>query len=262
MKRLISLCLSSVLLSGAAFAAQPTQDTGAAVGQGQAQGQTATSEETSQPAVSQEGQTQGQVAQQGATEEAIAQPITAEERDLVYDVHANSINEIKLALTALTRPVSRDVRDFAWKMVNDHLKSEMMLSDISREYGLDFSSEKVVQDLKSRFDEGKQDIDMLDSVADADFEKAFIDHLKQRHDELLQKLDSAPADLANTHLGDFIKQAQDIVKGHEADIDRLTAEEMTGGTEQPSVDQPSTGSSVEQPVIKGETQLPADSTAG
>lgn len=232
MKRLISLCLSSVLLSGAALAVVPGQEGGQIIGQGQTTQTTQTTQtpEMNRP-TNETANVEGQTAQQGAPDEVASQQVSAEERSLVLTVHAANLGEIKASLIAFTRPVSQEVRDFAWKIINDHLQNDHMLQELSRTNGLDLVSDESIQILAPMLSEQREMVMMLEDTAVADFEKAYIDLMRRNHDDLVLKLDSAAAKFTDSRFGDYIRSTSESVKLHIADLQRLVEEQEAAASD-------------------------------
>lgn len=126
-------------------------------------------------------------------------------------VTANAI-DVEMGRLALTRAEAPAVRDFARTMIADHTAVNEQAAELAERLGVTPADNPTSQSLQENATEAR---DELESVADPDFVRAYIDHEIAYHRAVLSALDEVLIPGAdNAELREFLEAVRPAIAGH------------------------------------------------
>jgi predicted outer membrane protein len=124
------------------------------------------------------------------------------------EIHHINQKEIELAKIALQKSSASDVRGFAQKMVKEHGDADKKVISVAQ-------SESIVLQPFTLSDSEKTKENELQSLSGTDFDRAYIDAMKDGHEAALAKLKSDSASTDDPHIKALIHSLLPTVQHHE-----------------------------------------------
>jgi len=132
----------------------------------------------------------------------------------VQNAAIGGMAEVELSRLALTRSKDAAVREFAQKMVTDHGKANEELTALAKAKGL-----PVPMSLDAKHQSA---VDGLKQTADAGFDRMYIDHMTQDHEEAVNLFKTAAAETTmDAEIRAFANKTLPTLEQHRAMIKKL-----------------------------------------
>lgn len=143
--------------------------------------------------------------------------------NLAAMVKAINEQEVKEGKVAEKKAQSQAVKKFARMMVREHGQNNREIVAISKRIGLQPAENSDITAMK---DQGKSDVQALESSSGADFDKTYVDQMVKGHQDALQKLDQAIANNQgrNADLSSFLSKTRQAVSRHLEMAQRLQSQ--------------------------------------
>jgi putative membrane protein len=119
--------------------------------------------------------------------------------------HAN-MAEIELGQLASQKATDQGVRQFAQRMVNDHTKANQQLQQILSQNGVTVPTETSSSQ--------QREMERLQKLNGADFDKAYIDHMVKDHKTDVKEFEKASRDAQNQDLKAFAANTLPTLQDH------------------------------------------------
>jgi putative membrane protein len=124
---------------------------------------------------------------------------------------ANDV-DIDTAKIAKRKTKNEDVKTFAQEMINDHKKSNEQVKDLAKKLHIKAEDNAASKDLEKN---GKDWEKELKSKKGDDFDKSYVSHEVQFHEQVLKDIDTLLVPGAkNPELKSLLQQTRGVVEGH------------------------------------------------
>lgn len=147
--------------------------------------------------------------------------LSAESMDFLQEAASAGMMEVELGNLASQKGSSQEVKDFGEKMVQDHTRSNAELMSIA--------SQKNVDLPKSMMDEHQSMVDMLSNLSGEEFDKAYINHMAEDHEEDIEKFEEAANDVQDSDLKAFAQKTLPILQQHLQTVKQIQQNLENGG---------------------------------
>ena len=136
---------------------------------------------------------------------------TAEDRDFLVRAAQGGLVEVESSRIALTRAGSSHVRDFANKMIADHGRiSDELAQHVQKRNGM----------LPSKVDAERQgELDRLQRLDGAEFDRAYIDFQKRAHDDAIRLFEKAAREADDADVREFASRTLPMLRHHREMLD-------------------------------------------
>jgi putative membrane protein len=170
-------------------------------------------------------------ATQGSTTQPTTQPtapqqsqvqITAEDRTVLQTLHMTNISEIKASLVAFEKVTSPEVRDYAWKIVMDHIASEERVIALGKKYNVELVSTE--QTFAASQSESDTFLQTLKDTPDAQFGEAYLSGMETSHQAVISKLEGYQDLKLASDIDNFLDQSIQHIRDHEQLAQSVSAE--------------------------------------
>jgi putative membrane protein len=154
--------------------------------------------------------------QDGGTDTAAAgttsQTPATSDAEIAHIAKTANDADIDGANLANTKAQNADVKSFANLMISDHTAANEQAAQIAQRSGLQPADNPISQQMMSAHQRAKQDLQARNG---ADFDKAYIAHEVQMHQQVLNSLDQTLIPNAqNAELKSLLQQVRTTVDGH------------------------------------------------
>jgi predicted outer membrane protein len=102
-------------------------------------------------------------------------------------LHAANQAEVKLGQVAQKQAESKQVKQFAQRMVQDHQRNDKQLTQLARKMGVDLEGDEFQSAMK----ESEEKLSELQEKKGAEFDRAYMEHMVQDHEEDVQNVHDA-----------------------------------------------------------------------
>jgi putative membrane protein len=141
-------------------------------------------------------------------------------QDFARKAAISSEFEIQSSKLALQKSQSKDVKDFAQQMIDDHTKASTALKDTLKEEGAD-----VAQFTSPQLDAKHQALlDGLKNASGTDFDQRYLAAQKTSHEEAVILFSDYAENGQNESLKDFAENTLDTIKEHNDHIGEVRSE--------------------------------------
>jgi len=136
--------------------------------------------------------------------------------DFVKKAASGGMKEVAAGKLAYSMGKSAGVKKFGQTLVDDHSKANKELMAAAKAAGMTVPEGISAEDQKH--------VDMLKEHKDADFDKAFIDHMVKDHEKDVAEFTKASKEAKDAHIADFAAKTLPTLQHH---LD--TAKKLQGG---------------------------------
>lgn len=133
-------------------------------------------------------------------------PLTDQDKSFMSDAAKAGYGEIQLGKLALKKSHSKDVRDYAQKLVDDHEKAASDLAKIAAEKGVTLPDSKSLAD---SFSEGK-----LKMYSGRHFDQAFFSKMVSDHKDVIATFQKEVSQGSDTDVKDFASTTIPALQEH------------------------------------------------
>ncbi len=144
--------------------------------------------------------------------------LSSADRRFVTEAAQGGMAEVKLGKLAEDRAQSKDVKEFARKMIDDHSKANDQLKEIAQKKGLTIPAKLDSKD--------QMTYDRLAKLSGADFDRAYMDAMVRDHDTDVNAFKKQAEGGQDTTIKEFAAQTLPTLKEHQ----ELARKIGTGGT--------------------------------
>jgi putative membrane protein len=159
--------------------------------------------------------TSGVLAQTSGGSSAPKQPSETAGGDasIIQQVGQGGVAEVELSKIAEQKAKSGDVRKFAEHMVRDHTSNNRELEKIATKENVALPKDLDAEHAAIR--------DRLASLKDEEFDKAYIDAMRNDHQKMDELLKSSASTAGSPELRSYIKKTASAVEAHLREVDKI-----------------------------------------
>jgi len=121
--------------------------------------------------------------------------------------------EIKVAELGAKKAQSAEVKAFAEKMVEHHNTIQTEIEGLAKAKGIELSVSNDPEDEKT--------IQDLEKESGADFDKAFLNHMEEAHDECVDNYEEASEDTKDADLKAWVDKTLPMLRSHHESVKSL-----------------------------------------
>jgi putative membrane protein len=159
-----------------------------------------------------EAETQDAGTDTAAATTTTSAPAAPSDGEIAHIAKTANDADIDGANLAKTKGQSADVKSFANLMISDHTAANAKAAQIAQASGLQPADNAVSQQMMADHQRAKQD---LQARSGAEFDRAYIAHEVQMHQQVLNSLDQTLIPSAqNAELRNLLTQVRATVEGH------------------------------------------------
>jgi putative membrane protein len=114
--------------------------------------------------------------------------------------------EVNLAQVAIQKAADPGVRQFAQRMLQDHTKANQQLAQILSQKGVTIPTETSSSE--------QREVDRLQKLSGADFDKAYMDHMLRDHKKDVKEFEKASESATDTDIKAFAANTLPILQDH------------------------------------------------
>jgi putative membrane protein len=156
------------------------------------------------------------------TMEMVNRDLTDDE--LAQRIHMINQHEAQMAQIAEAQATSRDVKDFARKLVKDHQNADRELTEVAKKMNINLSSQSS-EEMHEKF---QSKLDELKSMTGPDFDRHFLIDMQAGHNMAILMLTAqAYMHPIGKELRDYIKKSLPTLENHRRDSIRLLEKESS-----------------------------------
>lgn len=145
------------------------------------------------------------LARKGSTGAPVGK-IDAEDKEFFNKAGIGGLFEVQAGQMARDKALSADVKDFGKKMVTDHTKANNELKQVASKKGLVMPTE-LDKDKKGM-------VDHLGGLAGKDFDKAYMAHMVDDHEQDVKEFEKASKDTKDADLRNWAKKTLPVLQEH------------------------------------------------
>jgi putative membrane protein len=145
---------------------------------------------------------------------------TQADRQATMDLSRAHIHERFVAREAAQRASSEEVRDFAEMLVDDHTEALDELTEIMTEAGI-----ASVEERSAEADRQMQDLQALSGAA---FDRRFVEVMVQNHEESVEKLRQLETTAETEELREYVGDLLPTIEGHLDEAQELQSGLISG----------------------------------
>jgi len=134
--------------------------------------------------------------------------------ELANKIHAINMHEIDMAKLAQTNAASKDVKNYADKLVKDHQDADKKLGDVARKMGVELTSTMTGMDT-AHHEKMQRKMDELKGLTGVEFDRHFLITMQKGHDDAILLLSAQSfAHPAGKELRNFVKSVMPTLNDH------------------------------------------------
>jgi putative membrane protein len=135
------------------------------------------------------------------------------------DAIRNNIAEVKMGELALQRGKSKEVREFAETLVNDHTMGLQKTSALAKTLGVTPPTESTADAIKTH--------EAMSKLSSEEFDRAFTSHMVMSHQQGIAKYTEATRDGGNPEVADLAKDTLPTLQKHLATAQAIEKNQKT-----------------------------------
>ncbi len=135
--------------------------------------------------------------------------LSADEKTFVENVAKGGMEEVQIARMAIDRVSDPKVKILAQRLIDDHTKVSMQLTDLAKQKGVTLPSEVTAGPDKLAKKNGKN------------FDKAFLDIMESKHEKSIKKFEKQVKSGTDADLKKWAETTLPTLQGHLLQIEGL-----------------------------------------
>jgi len=132
--------------------------------------------------------------------------LSEKDRDLLRDLHKGNLEEIALGNMAKSKTSNAAVKDFANRMITDHIKVDHQVEQLAAKEGLTLSSSPETMDQTTEKE--------LARHSGSDFDRRYVDAMLEDHQKDIAKVQDTLCGITNVEVRTLLTKALPIFENH------------------------------------------------